>query len=118
MASRGASAILVVLLAAACSPLAAEQPTEKPFCLAGPVRGILQVDLDDPRVIWATNADTGRAFDLRLPAGYGVTEHEQVIDPEGRVIGETGDAIVSGCADIIQDALEISETDIRRAPAN
>ena len=116
MASRAASAVLGALLVAACSPLAAEQPTQKPFCLQGPVRAVLQVDTNDPRVIWATNADTGKAFGLRLPGGYGVNEQDQLVDPDGRVIGETGDTIVSGCADIIQDALEISEDDIRRKP--
>ena len=56
------------------------------------------------------------AFELRLPGGYGVGEHDQLVDPDGRVIGATGDMIVSGCADIIQDALEISEADIQRQP--
>ena len=116
MVSRAACALLGALFVAACSPLAAEQPTQKPFCREGQVRAVLQVDTDDPRVIWATNADTGQAFELRLPGGYGVNEHDQIVDPDGRVIGETGDAIVSGCADIIQDALEISEADIRRTP--
>jgi len=116
MASRAACAVLVAFLAiAGCSPLAAEQPTERPFCLQGPVRAVLQVDTADPRVIWGTNVDTGQVFDLRLPRGYGVNEHDQIVDPDSRVIGETGDA-VSGCADIIQDALEISEADIRRTP--
>jgi hypothetical protein len=117
MASRAACGVLVALLAiAGCSALAAEQPTERTFCLQGPVRAVLQVDTADPRVIWGTNVDTGQVFNLRLPRGYGVNEHDQIVDPDGRVIGETGDAIVSGCADIIQDALEISEADIRRTP--
>jgi hypothetical protein len=120
MATRAASAVLDALvgalLIAACSPLAAEQPTQEPFCLQGTVRAILQIDTDDPRVIWASNADTGNVFELRLPGGYGVNEHDQLVDADGRVIGESGDMIVSGCADIIEDALEISEADIRRAP--
>jgi hypothetical protein len=108
--------VLGALFVGACGPLAAEQPTQTPFCLQGQVRAVLQVDTDDPRVVWATNADTGQAFELRLPGGHGVNEHDQIVDPDGRVIGETGDMIVSGCADIIEDALEISEADIHRTP--
>ena len=75
--------MLVVLLAiAGCSPLAAEQPTERRVCLQGPVRAVLQVDTADPRVIWGTNVDTGQVFDLRLPSGYGVNERDQIVDPE------------------------------------
>jgi hypothetical protein len=118
MPLRVASA-LVVLLSASCSPIAAEDdPTQEALCVEGSVTAILQVDLDDPRVIWAINGPTAQTLDLRIPGGYGVTEDDEIVDPDGRVIATTGDTIVSGCADIVQGALWISEHDIERRPAN
>lgn len=39
---------------------------------------------------------------------------DAIIDPAGKVIGSTGDTLVSGCTDIVQNALMIDESDIRR----
>jgi hypothetical protein len=73
----------------------------------------LHVDTSDDRYIWAIDRQTGAAISLRIPGGYGVsTEPDAVVDPIGAVIGRTGDVIVSGCMDIVQNALMIDETDI------
>ena len=85
------------------------------LCVNRVVNAVLTVDADDPRVIWATNA-AGIELSLRIPGGYGVTPDDEIINAEGQVIATTGDRIVGGCADLLQDALMITEANIRRAP--
>jgi hypothetical protein len=78
----------------------------------------LHVDSADPRTIWAIDRQTGTELSLRIPGGYGVAEGQVgIIDPGDHVIGRTGDHIVSGCTDVIQHALMIDESDIRRSGA-
>ena len=73
----------------------------------------LHVDPTDDRWIWATDRNSGAAISLRLGGGYGVsTDPPAILDPSGRTIGRTGDHVVSGCHDLIQDALFIDQTDI------
>ena len=118
MAVRVAAGFLVLLAAACGAPADEDDPTADAMCIEGTVSAVLQVDLDDPRVIWATQPDTGGTLGLRLGGDYGVTEEDEIIDPDNRIIGRTGDSIVSGCRDTIQGAIWISEADIRRAPEN
>ena len=66
----------------------------------------------------ATGLATGRTISLRLPSGYSVTPDDEVVDPDGHAIATNGDTIVGGCADLMQDALLITETDIRRKPSS
>ena len=75
---------------------------------------VLHVDATDERWIWAIDRQSGAAISLRIPGGYGVDpEPAAILDPGGRQIGRTGDLIVSGCRDIIQNALMIDGSDIR-----
>src|SRR5688572_19211061 len=72
------------------------------------VNAELQVDTGDPRNIWAIDRQTGAPVSLRIPGGYGVALNpDAIMDPAGRVIGRTGDQIVSGCTDFVQNALMI-----------
>jgi hypothetical protein len=74
----------------------------------------LHVDSTDARWIWGIDRRTGAAVSLRIPGGYGVAQDPPVIvDPAGREMGRTGDSIVSGCRDIIQNAILIDQSDIR-----
>lgn len=74
----------------------------------------LHVDPTDERWIWAVDRETSEAIELRIPGGYGVsTSPPAIIDPSGNLIGRTGDLIVSGCHDIVQDAYQIDESDLR-----
>ena len=116
MALRAAAAFFLLVIAACGPPAAEDDPTADAMCVEGTVTAVLQVDLDDPRVIWGTQPDTGGTLGLRLAGGYGVTPEDEIVDPDNRVIARTGDTIVSGCRDIIQGAVWISEADIRRAP--
>lgn len=75
----------------------------------------LEVDLSDPKVIWGTDHTTGEMISLRIPGGYGVTPADEIIDPTNRAIGRSGDLIVSGCRDLIQDAVMIRADDLRLA---
>ena len=47
-----------------------------------------------------------------------MTPDDQVVDPDGHAIATNGDTVVSGCADLMQDAFLVTETDIRRKPSN
>ncbi len=74
----------------------------------------LHVDTGDDRYIWAIDRQTGAQISLRIPGGYGVSaDPPSIVDPTGEAIGRTGDVVVSGCTDIVQNALLIDETDIR-----
>lgn len=76
----------------------------------------LHVDPTDDRWIWAVDRQTGQAISLRIGGGYGVSqEPPAIVDATGRVIGRTGDLIVSGCRDIVQDAIQIDDSDLRSA---
>jgi hypothetical protein len=110
------AAALAILLVAGCGPQGAS--AEDALCINRALTGVLHVDHDDPRGVWATNAATGITIRVRLPGGYGVTEDDTVIDDAGRPIAATGDTIVSGCADLMDNALLITEADIRRTPSN
>ena len=105
----------MLLVLAGCGPLGAS--ADDAMCMNRAVTADLHVDHDDPRGLWATNA-AGITISVRLPDGYGVTEDDTVVDADGRVIATSGDTIVSGCADLLRDALLITEADIRRKPAN
>jgi hypothetical protein len=105
----------MLLVLAGCGPLGAS--ADDAMCVNRAVTADLHVDHDDPRGLWATNA-SGITISVRLPDGYGVTEDDTVVDAEGRAIATSGDTIVSGCADLLQDALLITEADIRPKPSN
>ena len=107
------SIFALVLVIAGCGAGSNAMPSD--LCVSRVVNAVLTVDADDPRMIWATNA-AGIVISLRLPGGYAVTQDDEVVDAEGRVIADSGDTIVGGCADLLQDALLISETNIRRVP--
>ena len=79
------------------------------------VNAELHVDSGDPRWIWAIDHQTGAPISLRIPGGYGVAPSTNtIVNPAGQVVGRTGDELVSGCKDIVQNALLIDESDIRR----
>ena len=83
------------------------------------IDAVLHVDPSDERWIWAIDRRSGEAISLRIPGGYGVTTDEPaILDPSGRSIGHTGDLIVSGCHDLIQNALMIDASDIRAGAAS
>jgi|SRR5215204_218034 len=107
---------LTVLLAIAGCGSASDDGQPDDLCVNRALTAVLTVDVDDPRSIWATNSATGHVISLRLPDGYGVTADDELVDADGRVIAQTGDVIVGGCADLLQDALLITEDDIRREP--
>ena len=74
----------------------------------------LHVDPGDERWIWAIDRQSGAVISLRIPGGYGVSpEPPAIIDPSGRIVGRTGDLVISGCRDVIQNALMIDQSDIR-----
>jgi hypothetical protein len=74
----------------------------------------LTVDMSQSAVIWATDANGG-TISLRIPAGYGVRDDNRIVDATGRPFAKTGDLIVSGCQDLVQNAVMISEADVRPA---
>jgi hypothetical protein len=76
---------------------------------------VLHVNPSDDRWIWAIDRSNGQAISLRLgPTTPGVsTTPPAIIDQAGNAIGKTGDIIVSGCYDIVQDAYQIDGTDLR-----
>ena len=82
------------------------------LCVNRVVNAVLTVDVDDPRAIWATNA-AGITIPLRIPDGYGVTDENLIVDPDGDPIGRSGDIIVGGCSDLLQNALLITEANIQ-----
>ena len=105
----------MLLILAGCGTQGAS--SDDTLCVRRAVTAVLHVDSDDPRAVWATNA-AGITISLRLPDGYRVTEDDTVVNAEGRAIAASGDTIVSGCADLLQDALLITEADILRKPSN
>jgi len=107
------SILALLLVTAGCGSGSNAMPSD--LCVSRVVNAVLTVDADDPRMIWATNA-AGIVLAIRLPGGYGVTPDNEVVDAEGRVIADSGDRIVGGCADLLQNALLISETNVRREP--
>ena len=111
---RLAAILATLLVAAGCGSPGA--PADDALCIRRPITGVLHIDSDDPRTVWATGLATGRTISLRLPSGYGVTPDDEVVDPDGHAIATNGDTILGGCADLMQDALLITETDIRRKP--
>ena len=113
---RAAAALAVLILIAGCGSQGA--PADDALCIRRPITGVLHIDSDDPRAVWATGLATGRTISLRLPSGYGVTPDDEVVDPDGHAIATNGDTIVGGCADLMQDALLITESDIRREPSS
>ena len=115
MIRRMAAALAVLLVIAGCGS-ASDDGLSGDLCMNRALTAVLTVDVQDPRSIWATNAATGNTLSLRLPDGYGVTADDEIVNADGRVIGETGDVIVGGCADLLQDALLITETNIRHEP--
>jgi hypothetical protein len=112
----GVGLALAILTVAGCSidtsgVLSAEGCTDK-----ATVDAELHVDTTDERYIWAIDRQTGGMISLRIPGGYGVqAAPDAIVDADGTVIGRTGDWLVSGCVDSIQNALMIDETDIRQA---
>jgi len=113
VARRLTSTLALLLVIAGCGPGSTAMPSD--LCVSRVVNAVLTVDADDPRTIWATNA-AGIELTIRLPGGYGVTPGNEVVDAEGRVIADSGDRIVGGCADLLQNTLLISETNVRREP--
>ena len=87
------------------------------------VDAILHVEGGEDRLIWAVDRTTGADISLRIPGGYGagygpgIDAPSAIFAPSGEEIGHTGDLVVSGCRDIVQDALLIDETDIQRVGA-
>ena len=75
----------------------------------------LQVDPSDERWIWAIDRGTGQTISLRLRGdAIGITTTPPaIIDEAGREVGKTGDLIVSGCFDMIQNAYQIDGSDLR-----
>src|SRR5688500_11397010 len=70
-----------------------------------PLDAELHVDPSDDRWIWAIDRATDEPISLRIPGGYGVsTDPPAIIDAAGNAIGRTGDLIVSGCHDAVQNA--------------
>jgi hypothetical protein len=107
------SILALLLVIAGCGPGSASMPAD--LCVNRVVNAVLTVDADDPRMIWATNA-AGIELRIRLPDGYGVTPEGELVNADGQVIADSGDHIVGGCADLLQDALLISEANIQREP--
>jgi hypothetical protein len=75
----------------------------------------LHVDPSDDRWIWAIDRKSGQAISLRLgPNAPGVsTTPPAIVDAAGNEVGETGDVIVSGCYDVVQNAYQIDGSDLR-----
>lgn len=113
MGHRLVPALTLLLAIAGCGSGSESMPDD--LCVNRAVNAVLTVDADDPRMIWATNA-AGIEIRIRLPAGYAVTPDDEVADTEGQVIADSGDHIVGGCSDLLQDALLITETNITREP--
>jgi hypothetical protein len=107
------SILALLLVIAGCGSGSNAMPSD--LCVNRVVNAVLTVDADDPRMVWATNA-AGIELAIRLPGGYGVTPDDEIVNADGRVIAATGDRIVGGCGDLLQNALLITETNIRREP--
>jgi hypothetical protein len=71
----------------------------------------LTVDTSQPAVIWATDANG--TISLRIPGGYGVRDDNTIFGLDGKPFAKTGDLIVSGCRDYVQNAYMIEEVDVR-----
>jgi hypothetical protein len=114
MVRRLALTFAVLVALAGCGPATSDLMGED-MCVHRALNAVLTVDTDDPRVVWATNA-AGLTIDLRLPPDYGVTDDNQIIDADGHPIGHSGDVITGGCSDLLEDAMLITEANIRPAP--
>jgi hypothetical protein len=114
MVRRVVPTLVLLLVVAGCSS-AAEDAMGGDLCVNRVVRAVLTVDVDDPQAIWATTS-AGITIPLRLPDGYGVTDDNRIVDADGVTIGQTGDVIVGGCSDLLENALLITEEDIRHEP--
>jgi hypothetical protein len=113
---RSTALVIATLAVAACGLVPPEPQADGADCiLKERLNARLHVDPGDERYIWATDIGTAAAISLRIPGGYGVTPDGNLIDPADQAIGRTGDLLVSGCRDIIQNAFMIDESDIRRA---
>jgi hypothetical protein len=113
MVRRTAPALTLLLAIVGCGAGSESMPDD--LCVNRALNAVLSVDADDPRMIWATNA-AGIVIPIRLPGGYAVTPDNEVVDAEGQVIADSGDAVVGGCSDLLQDALLITEANVRREP--
>jgi hypothetical protein len=111
MVRRVVPTLVLLLVVAGCSS-AAEDAMGGDMCVNRVVRAVLTVDAEDPRMVWATNA-AGIELPIRLPDGYGVTDDNRIVDADGVPIGQTGDVIVGGCSDLLENALLITEENIR-----
>ena len=84
------------------------------------VDATLIVDPSDDRWIWGVDRTTGADMSLRLPGGYGVSTGTDdggppaLVMPSGMAFGHTGDHVVTGCRDIVQNALMIDENDVEQ----
>jgi hypothetical protein len=74
----------------------------------------LTVDMSQAAVIWATDANG--TISLRIPGGYGVRDDNTILGPDGKPFAKTGDLIVSGCRDYVQNAYMITKEDVRPNP--
>ena len=114
MVRRLVPTVSLLFVLAGCSA-AAEDAMGGDLCVNRVLNAVLTVDVADPRAIWATNA-SGIVIELRLPDGYGVTDDNHIVDANGDPIGQTGDVITSGCSDLLENALLITEENIRHQP--
>jgi hypothetical protein len=111
--------LMATLALTACGLVAPEQPAGAARCaIKERLNARLHVDSNDARAIWATDIGTNAPIALRIPAGYGVLHEDgdEAIVGLTDVIGRSGDLIVSGCRDTIQNAFMIDESDIRPQP--
>ena len=109
--------ILVAPLAAAACGLDASAILAPDCSHKATLDAELHVDPTDERWVWGIDRGTGQPISIRLNGNaVGIsTTAAAIVDAGGDEVGKTGDLIVSGCFDMVQNAYEIDGSDLRRS---
>ena len=101
------SLLLLILVAlAGCNKVSTHEPEivdPIPVCLEEPFRAELHVDANDPRMVWATNYETGLDVAVRpRPPGRFTFDRGRpttLLDGSGTVVSFNGEISMTGCLD-------------------
>jgi hypothetical protein len=98
-------ALLIAVLAAACSTASLTLPTDPGWhdpaggCRGVGLDGILRGSANDARVLWMEDRATGERVELIWPAGYHARDDFglEVLDDSGTFVGKEGDLVTGAC---------------------
>lgn len=85
-------------------------------CLERPFRAALHVDATDPRLVWATNFDTGRDVTVRArpPGRFTIARGSPatLLDSGGNIVSFDGEITRTGCFDAASQVVYIGPQDV------